>query len=218
MSLLQLLTNGKSLVNVKVTESRYRLSSQRLLPRFGSRRNPFRSSGNSASVQPEVRSPEDPGADNASEEKSGIPSSCGTPAAGLPSAAQDRVASTSTSVQGRKEALWSRVVALLSGWRAKVRRLLGRSRGKAAKPAISRFTKQPARPVQSELSLDKIKVVRNDLSDADLDVVTARQPAAPAIPAPCPRDERTTEVPQSTLGRVTTRISGAGKPESDEDR
>jgi hypothetical protein len=215
MSLLRLLTTGNSLVGLKVTESRYRLTSQRLLPQFGPARNPFSSRGNSAPMQTEARSPEDPGANGASEARSGIPSSCGKPAAGFPRAVQDRVVSTSASGQGHKEALRSRAVALLSGWRAKVSRLLGRPCGKTAKPAIPRFTKQP---VQSELSLDKIKVVRNDLSDADLEVVTARQPAAPAIPAPGPRSEEGTGFPQSTLGRVTTRIFGAGKPQSDEDR
>ena len=49
--------------------------------------------------------------------------------------------------------------------------MLGRVRVKAAKPAIPRFTKPP---VQGELSLDKIKVVRNDLSDADLEVVAGQ--------------------------------------------
>jgi hypothetical protein len=202
-------------VGVKATEGRYRLTSQRLLPQFGSARNPFSSRGNSAPVPTEAHSPEDPGAKGASEERRGIPSSCGKSATDFPSAVQDRVVSTSASGQCRKEGLRLRAVALLTGWRAKVSRLLGRPRGKRAKPAIPRFTKQR---VQSELSLDKIKVVRNDLSDADLEVVTARQPAAPAIPAPGPRSEEGTGVAQSTWGRVTTRIFGAGKSQSDEDR
>lgn len=46
---------------------------------------------------------------------------------------------------------------------------------KAARGAIPRFN---GAPVQGELSLDSIKVVRNDLSDADLEVVTRK--AAPA--------------------------------------
>ena len=215
MSLLRLLTTGKTLVGMKATESRYRLTSQRLLPQFGAARNPFSSGGSSAPVPTEAHSPEDPGANGDSEERRGIPSSCGKSVADFPSAVQDRVVSTSASGQCRKEALRLRAVALLTGWRAKVSRLLGRPRGKTAKPAIPRFTKQP---VQSELSLDKIKVVRNDLSDADLEVVAARQPVAPAIPAPGPRSEEGTAVAQSTLGRVTTRIFGAGKPQSDEDR
>ena len=43
MSLLRLLTTGKSLVGVKDTESRYRVTSERLLPQFGSAKNPFSS-------------------------------------------------------------------------------------------------------------------------------------------------------------------------------
>ena len=43
--------------------------------------------------------------------------------------------------------------------------------------------------VQSELSLDSVKVVHNDLSDADVEVVpiksrTAGEPAAPVLPPP----------------------------------
>jgi hypothetical protein len=44
-------------------------------------------------------------------------------------------------------------------------------------------------PVQSELSLDSVKVVHNDLSDADVEVVpiksrTASEPAVPVLPPP----------------------------------
>jgi hypothetical protein len=44
-------------------------------------------------------------------------------------------------------------------------------------------------PVQSELSLDSVKVVHNDLSDADVEVVpiksrTADETAVPVLPAP----------------------------------
>jgi hypothetical protein len=215
MSLLRLLTTGNSLEGVKGTESRYRLTRQRLLPQFGSARNPFSSRGNSAPVQMEAHSPEDSGAKGASEERSGIASSCERPAAGFPSTVQDQAASTNGSRQGLEESLRSRVVALLSGWKARVSRLPGRRSGKPEKPAIPRFTKQP---VQSELSLDKIKVVRNDLSEADLEVVVARQPSAPTISAQGSRSEERTVVPQSTWGQVTTRIFGAGKEQSDEDR
>jgi hypothetical protein len=44
-------------------------------------------------------------------------------------------------------------------------------------------------PVQSELSLDSVKVVQNDLSDADVEVVpiksrTASEPVVPVLPPP----------------------------------
>ena len=208
MSLLRLLTTGKSLVGLKDTDSRYRLTSQRLLPQFGRARNPFTSGENSASAQAEVRSAEDPGANGVSEARLGIQSSCGKPAVGLPSAFNGRAVPTSANGQGLMAALRPRVVSLLSGWRAKVGGLFGRPRGKTAKPAIPQFTKQA---VQGELSLDKIKVVRNDLSDADLEVVPAKQPVAPASAAPGARTEEGARFGQGSWRRVTTRMFGAGK-------
>jgi hypothetical protein len=115
----------------------------------------------------------------------------------------------------RAEALWRRLAALLSEWQDKLCGLFARSGGKAAKPAIPRFPK-PA--VQGELSLERIKVVRNDLSDADLVVVSARPLATPAAAAPAPRAVEKAVGAKSVWGRVTTRILGAGKPSSDEDR
>jgi hypothetical protein len=86
--------------------------------------------------------------------------------------------------------------------------LFARSGRKAAKPAIPRF---PKPPVQGELSLERIKVVRNDLSDADLEVVPARPSATPAAAAPAPRLIEKAEGTKSAWERVTTRILGAGR-------
>ncbi len=52
------------------------------------------------------------------------------------------------------------------------------------KPVQMTMACAPKPPVQGELSLDKIKVVRNDLSDADLEVVPAKLPAAPKTTVP----------------------------------
>ncbi len=46
MSLLRLLRAGKSLVDNQDSVGRYRLTSQRLLPKFGSKKNPFRAPAN----------------------------------------------------------------------------------------------------------------------------------------------------------------------------
>jgi hypothetical protein len=66
-------------------------------------------------------------------------------------------------------------------------------RKKQPKPAVPQFTKAP---LQGELSLDNVKVVRNDLSDADLEVVPAKPaPAKPKEAAPAqPRVEVGSEV------------------------
>jgi hypothetical protein len=42
MSLLRLLTTGKSLVGLKKPENRYHLPGQTALPKFGGKKNPFR--------------------------------------------------------------------------------------------------------------------------------------------------------------------------------
>ena len=208
MSLLRLLTTGKSLVGLTDTDSRYRLTHQRLLPQFGPTRNPFSSSGKSEPVQTEARLLVQAGGGGASGEGPGVPNSCGTAAAAHQGGAQDRASSTSAGGQGFTEAMRLRAAALASGCRAKLTGLLGRARVKAAKPAIPQFTKLP---VQGELSLDKIKVARNDLSDADLEVVPARTPTAPASVGPALRTGKRAGLAETTWGRVTAGIFGAGK-------
>ena len=215
MSLLRLLTTGKSLVGVKDTESRYRLTSQRLLPQFSPARNPFIRRGNSPPTQAEGCSAEDPKAKGTSDERRGVRSLCGRSAADPPSAVQNRMVPTDAGSEGFTEAIRLRAVALVSRWRAKVSVLLWRPRLKTAKPAIPRFTKQS---VQGELSLEKIKVMRNDLSDADLEVVQARQPAAQASAAPTARTEKSSEVGEGTWGQVTARMSSPVNTKPDEDR
>lgn len=89
------------------------------------------------------------------------------------------------------------------------------ARTQAAKPIRPR-TDRP--PVQTELSLERVKVVRNDLSDADLEVIPAR-PAKPAkVSLPAPQTARVREpvlagqVREPTAwGRLSSRWFGAGQ-------
>ena len=208
MSLLRLLTTGKSLVGVKDTESRYRLTSQRLLPQFGPARNPFRDRGKPDPAQAEACSLGDHGGNDASGEERIIPPTDGKPMPALQGLAGNRALSARARGTCLAEALRLRAAALLGRWRARVSRWLWRPSGKVAKPTIPRFTKQP---VQGDLSLDKIKVVRNDLSDADLEVVPAKQPAAQASAAPGVRAEERAEVGEGTWGRVTNRMFDPGE-------
>jgi hypothetical protein len=67
--------------------------------------------------------------------------------------------------------------------------LAGFSEPKPARRGIPRFN---GVPVQGELSLDNIKVVRNDLSDADLEVVT-RKTAVPKDVEVDPESSRAAE-------------------------
>jgi len=63
-----------------------------------------------------------------------------------------------------------------SGWLAKVGSWLA-PRKKQPKSAVPQFMRPP---MQGELRLDNVKVVRNDLSDADIEVVPAKAAAAKA--------------------------------------
>jgi hypothetical protein len=184
MSLLRLLTTGKSLVSVSDAESRYRVTRERLLPQFGSAGNPFTNAGKSDPTLAEARASAKYGGNGASGSRGGTPSASEEPAAAL-----------------ARGALRSKAAVLLSRWMAKIGGLRSRPRAEVVKPAIPRFAKPP---VQAELSLDKIQVVRNDLSDADLEVVPAKAPAA-----------RATEEDvgaETALGRVKARILGIRKP------
>jgi len=208
MSLLRLLTTGKSLVGVSDAESRYRLTSQRLLPQFGPARNPFSGRAKAEPAQPKARPLEEHGGNGAPVARPGLPGPRGGPAAVLQRGAEQRAVPAKCDPRDLAGVLWRRLAALLSRWQATLCGLLAHSRGMAVQPAIPRF---PKPPVQGELSLDRIKVMRNDLSDADLEVVTAKLPAAPAATTPAPRAVQKAAGTKSVWGRVTTRILGAGK-------
>ena len=208
MSLVRLLTAGKSLVGLRDGESPYRLTSQKFLPQFGPARNPFSSKATAEPAQTAVRSPDNHGQSGTPIAKPSFPGSKGEPAAALQKDAAHRAVPAKFDVRNLAVALRRRLALLLSGWLAKLCGLFARSGGKAAKPAIPRFPK-PA--VQGELSLDRIKVVRNDLSDADLEVISARPSATTAATAPTPRVVEKAEDTKSAWGWVTTRFLGAGK-------
>jgi hypothetical protein len=209
MSLLRLLTTGKSLVGLKDLESRYRVTTQRLLPQFGPTRNPFSSNGKSESAQTEARVPGADGRKGISVEGCGGKDSCEATRTALPSGVQDRTAPTSAGSHRFTEALRLRAVALLGGCKGKLTGMIGRVRVRESKPAIPHFTKPP---VQGELSLDKIKVMRNDLSDADLEVIAARVPTAPAAsPEPALPIDKEVGVAESRWRGATAGLFGAGK-------
>lgn len=181
MSLLRLLTTGRSLVGLKEIENRYRLTSQRLLPQFGPVKNPFHDSGDPAPKQPVACPSQNPGRDGTSAQSCGIRRPHGNPATDQSSGLQDRAVSARKSGNHRAVVLCSRFVGFLGVLGATVMEMCRRRRGQAAKPVISRFTRQT---VQGELTLDKIKVVRNDLNDADLEIVPSGQPIPPVCDEP----------------------------------
>ncbi len=175
MSLLRLLTTCKTLVSVRDMESRYRLTTQRLLPHFGPATNPFSSRAEADSAP--------------------------TPA--LHRGAPAGTVSPSAGAWGWVRGLRQKTSTLWSGGKAKLSGRAAHPRSTVVKPAISQFSKPP---VQGELSLDRVKVVRNDLSEADVEIVPAKPKAAPALLAVASEGEG-----ESGWGWTMPRIFHAGK-------
>ena len=190
MKLLRLLTAGKSLIGVQQVAGRYRMTDPRAMPKFGEGKNPFKGKTEKVESQPgaALTKPEKaisiaagktngaaaklaqaslPGA-----EKNEAVAAAGEPLPKkpeLPAAKQPRV-EASPSKQSAVKASGPK-----HGWASKIsslKKLLRRDAARAAKAA------RELRPVQGELSLEKIKVMRNDLSESDLEVVTRRPAAA----------------------------------------
>lgn len=174
MSLLRLLTTGKTLMGLKSPEHRYQLPGQPPLPKFGGKKNPFR-----ATVFPEK-----------AEAGELIPNgTCEGVTNTVPS-----VERTASSVPLAPVVTTPRVAAEqaqepANGKKSPLRALL--LWGRAKKPDTAKT--QASRPlVQAELSLDKVKVVRNDLSESDFEIVPSRATSSEPRPEEARRDSRKT--------------------------
>jgi len=187
MSLLQLLTTGKALEGVHDSSHRYQMTNQRLLPRFGSRRNPFAASKAAASGATEpARAPE-------------IPPVVKPPAKSVFSGGAVR----------QPEVGW------LARWvtyaKSKIQDRFRKPGNAPARPVAP--VSQPA-PRQGELLLEGVKVVRNDLSETDLEVVKTAPVPAP-VPAPGGVAEANSApksaAPRRAWDRMCSRLVGAGK-------
>jgi hypothetical protein len=143
MSLVRLLTAGKSLVGIQDLKSRYRSVDPRAMPKFGSEKK--------------------------------VTTNIARESEAKPSAAKSDVETSTANVQ--QTPVTARKVHG-SGWVSQWGSKLGSLVSQKPKPARSAIPRLNGVPVQGELSLENIKVVRNDLSDADLEVVTRKM--APA--------------------------------------
>ncbi len=214
MSLLRLLAAGKSLVGLEGSQSRYQVTRQRLLPRFGSKKNPFRGTirpeaQSSAVSAPPLKAGQDPHEADGRQslkQESRTASEPGAPRSPEPAAKDGHRNENPTPQLPARDAaarqsdngkFTSRLTALFP-WR----------RVETGEPFIREL---PKPLVQAELSLESVKVVRNDLSDCDLEVVRSqppppRQSAAPIGPQPPSRPTSHTR-----WSRVTGRLFGLGK-------
>ena len=176
MSLMQLLTNGKTLVDLKNSTGRYHMPGKHHLPKFGSPKNPFMPAAKTTPApavvepmpKPLVRAARVPAANLKETQRLPELSSKMKETKRMPFVA----ARHSASPENPKPKMWETFLdwAGVKLEQINPARWMGGLKP-AAKPAVPRFDK----PVlQGELSLQNIKVVRNDLKDADLEVVPAR--------------------------------------------
>ncbi|HWH71476.1 MAG TPA: hypothetical protein VNT26_19020 [Candidatus Sulfotelmatobacter sp.] len=216
MRLLRLLTAGRSLVGLQDSAGRYHATDQRLLPKFGSAKNPFRATTlpeptsaagvraagdnvpawRTPAVEPLTPAPAVPAPARGGFGEPAYPSQSQAPQPPVPSSAS-KPANRPWFGQCA-----SKLAALLAP---------APKPAKPAKPAKAAVPRLAKSPVQGELSLDAIKVVRNDLSDSDLEVIPAQTPVPQASPAPAPVPVESAETVGATWSRVSTRLFGAGK-------
>lgn len=226
MSLLRLLATGKSLVGMPNTNSRYRMRPRNLLPKFGPGKNPFatpapgseppRVSAKPGAAKLETASlfestdreaaalapaPVEPAKPVIAKEpktaprqpaKAPAPVTASTPA----KVEAKQAASPAPTVPSKKPArasTWIKKfnpISLLPPWRGE---------GSRSRPA--------RKAVQTELTLEKVRVVRNDLSDTDLEIVPGRLMGLPSGASPILPHTPSSE--HGTWGRLTSKFMGA---------
>lgn len=143
MSFGKLFATGKNLMGGK-SESRYQVRNRAFLPTFISPKNPFAPAPNKDGAVEQAASP-------------------ATSATSQSPKAADSVART--SVLRRAASLLAMLIEKLNP-----RSWMGR-RSQPRKSVIPVFSRKPEEGMQGELHLENVRVVRNDLSDADLEVV-----------------------------------------------
>ena len=201
MSLGRLLAAGKSLMGGRNGGGRYREDKRVRLPKFISPKNPFGSAEKVAPVQ--VSAPEIAMA------------SVMKPA----TVAQTRSAGRQVSEPGAAKKLADKAVRAPARVGARAARLLSEWSGKlnplpllAKRPANAKAVRSTQLPVQGELSLERVKVVRNDFSDSDFEVVPARVASSAQLPKPVAAVAEQLEPVGAAWSRLTTKFFGAGEP------
>jgi hypothetical protein len=205
MSLIKLLTVGKSLVSNKNGPARYRMTEQGMLPKFAPVGRPValapkpenRGMSDSDRYRAETRSAANPAPTPTTPTRQALEYSTAPAQRGgaVPSAHSSPVAPAATCLNS--------VPVNTDFFRLKrVAAAFGRAGGPSRKA-----------PVQSELALDAVKVVRNDLSDADVEIVptTAAPPPEPDRDRPSKERVLKTELTGVAWSRLTARWFGSSR-------
>ncbi len=157
MKLGTLLAAGKSLALRRRGESPYRANKQFYLPKFGSPKNPFAS----ANQPGEAISPEEAAAAPVKTPITVVAAKTQK----LPTFSPAPRAANTRSTTVKKPALPAQKPRRSLGWMSRLNPFGAGSASTTARGENAKI------PVQSELSLDAVKVLRNDLSDVDVEVV-----------------------------------------------
>lgn len=203
MSIVRLLAAGKSLVGVQTTTSRYREDKRARLPKFGSTKNPFAAPASATPAAPAKPKPAPAPATPL------VPATTPAPVAPAPVASAPVAPARATHPAPNPlpppapaDTRLRRAVRRLREWCVDANplpRLAGPARS-AATPA----PRHTGAPIQSQLTLDDIQVLRNDLSEADLEIVVAR---------PARRADHTIEEPPNPWSRLANRIFVRAEPD-----
>ena len=171
MKLGKLLAAGKSIMNVRA-EVAYRASKQVYLPKFGSAKNPFKNettaaSPEAAAVLNSAAVSSTPGPTRAEN----LETPAAAPINNIAAIAQELPPLPAMSE--KKKTNWAGKLNPASIFR----HIPGKS---GLKPQDGAAGAQKTTATQTELSLDAVKVVHNDLSDAEVEVVPMKSRSAPS--------------------------------------
>lgn len=186
---MQLLSVGRSLCGIRDEPSRYKMTQDNLLPKFGLAKESDRTDAHQPPARSARRTVVEPAKPEA---KPGLDREEMNNTSHLMMEKTDAPASSAPPGQAPIQAFpRGRWTVLKNPF--------------AAKPTTSKG------PLQYELSIDAIKVVRNDLSDADLEVVPGRNPLAPTPGMAAKRTREGLESIGQAWGRIAARILGLGR-------
>jgi len=179
MSLGKLLTSGKCLMGAHGEAHRFRVNRRVALPKFVSPKNPFTSGAQQACAE-------------------------ARPTAAVPTDAKVRATNAPAPAAALRKFSPARAIKWLGGLGQKLNPLaLLQRRPSPSLVAAARV----AVPVQRELSLDTVRVLRNDLIDADTEASVG------SIKPPQPRNSgvlAVTAKAEVAMDRISSRFFGAG--------
>jgi hypothetical protein len=173
MNPLSLLTKGRTILGLRERPDTYKMLEESVLPNFSAPKHPhFRPS------QPEPANPQ--------------PALAEKPQAEAP-APVSKTAAPMTAPAAAPAPAKVPVPAKPGPWR----RLWGKTAGWARKWMPWRKAATPGATVQTELALNKVKVLRNDLSEDDLEVVAMDEEAGKKTEKPAGKAEREKQTVQT---------------------